>query len=205
VQISLDADDEQTYARQRPGASLARVHAACRAVRDAGLPLEVTFAPTRLNIDQAGAVIARARALGAFRFNTGALMPIGRAARLWQRLVPSAEQYAGFRERLAQERHVVDGEMEICHDPFTVQAGLQQSLDTPPATILILPNGWVKVVAAIGYVCGDLRRMTLTEAWEQYRAAWHNDTVISAIRQSISADLSLAAANTWTPIPNGVM
>ena len=90
VQISLDADSEDVYQRQRPGGSLAKAHAACRAVRDAGLPLEVTFAPTRLNIDHAPAVIERARALGAFRLNTGRLMRIGTAARLWDKLEPDA-------------------------------------------------------------------------------------------------------------------
>ena len=71
VQISLDGDSQEIYARQRPGGSLARAHAACRAVRAAGLPLEITFAPTRLNLHEAEAVIGRARELGAFRFNTG--------------------------------------------------------------------------------------------------------------------------------------
>ena len=88
IQISLDGDTQDVYERQRPGASLAKAHAACRAVRDAGLPLEITFAPTRLNIHEAGPVIERARALGAFRLNTGRLMRIGTAARLWDKLEP---------------------------------------------------------------------------------------------------------------------
>jgi hypothetical protein len=45
VQVSLDGDTQETYERQRPAASLAKAHAACRAARGAGLPLEVTFAP----------------------------------------------------------------------------------------------------------------------------------------------------------------
>ena len=89
VQISLDGDTEETYARQRVGASLAAAHAACRAVRAAGMPLEITFAPTRINLHEAEQVIERARSLGAFRFNTGRLMRIGTAARLWDRLEPS--------------------------------------------------------------------------------------------------------------------
>ena len=84
-----------------PAASLARAHAACRAVREAGLPLEVTFAPTRINIHEAGAVIARARELGAFRFNSGQLMRLGTAARLWHKLEPTPAQYDAFRETLA--------------------------------------------------------------------------------------------------------
>src|SRR6266480_1998869 len=64
IQVSLDGDSQEVYERQRPGASLARAHAACRAVREAGLPLEVTFAPTRLNIHETEAVVDRACALG---------------------------------------------------------------------------------------------------------------------------------------------
>src|SRR5207247_5010769 len=100
IQVSLDGDTEEVYRRQRPGASLAKAHAACRAVRAAGLPLEVTFAPTRLNIHEALLVIKRARALGAFRFNTGRLMRIGTAARLWDGLEPSADEYRLFRPKL---------------------------------------------------------------------------------------------------------
>ena len=205
VQISLDGDTEDVYARQRPGASLAKAHAACRMVREAGLPLEVTFAPTRLNMHQVEAVIVRARELGAFRFNTGELMYIGRAARLWHKIAPPAEAYDRFLAVLHRQAQVAGGTMDICHAPFTVGSGLQLSLETPPATLLVLPNGWVKIVAAVGYVCGDLRRMTLAEAWDNYRAAWHNDTVIAAVRRGISQALSHADANNWTSIPNGMV
>ncbi|HEY0341787.1 MAG TPA: radical SAM protein, partial [Steroidobacteraceae bacterium] len=96
IQVSLDADDPDIYARQRAGGSLEKAHAACRAVRAAGLPLEITFAPTRINIHEVTRVIERAVALGAFRFNTGRLMRIGTAARLWERLRPAPEQYHEF-------------------------------------------------------------------------------------------------------------
>ncbi len=62
IQISLDGDTQEVYERQRPGASLAKAHAACRAVRDAGLPLEITFAPTRLNLHEAGGRSSSGRA-----------------------------------------------------------------------------------------------------------------------------------------------
>jgi hypothetical protein len=58
----------------------------------------------------------------------------------------------------------------------------------------VLPHGQVKVVAAIGYVCGDLRRMPLTEVWDSYRAAWRNETVVAAIRRGI-AEAGHADAN----------
>jgi MoaA/NifB/PqqE/SkfB family radical SAM enzyme len=198
VQISLDGDTQAVYASQRPGASLARAHAACRAVRSAGLPLEVTFAPTRLNIREAPAVIERAAALGAFRFNTGRLMRIGTAARLWARLEPSGEQYQSFRAMLERTRHSPgNSAMELCYTPFSMTEGLQSSLQDPPGTLLVLPNGWVKVAAALPHVCADLRRHTLAESWARYRAAWRDETVIAALRRAIEDESRHAEANTW--------
>jgi len=197
VQVSLDGDSQDTYKRQRPGGSLAKAHAACRAVHDAGLPLEVTFAPTRLNIDEAERVIERARSLGAFRFNTGALMRIGTAARLWERLEPSAEQYAAFRALLDRLAASLKEELELCYTPFTVEEGLNESLKTPPATLLVLPNGWVKVAAALPQVCADLRRSSLADAWEAYRSAWRSDTVHELVRRAAIDPSRHARANLW--------
>src|SRR5687767_3652539 len=97
IQVSLDGDTQEVYERQRPGGSLAKAHAACRAARAAGLPLEITFAPTRFNIHEADAVIRRARELGAFRFNSGRLMRVGTAARHRQRIGPPSEAWNDLR------------------------------------------------------------------------------------------------------------
>ena len=109
IQVSLDGDSQEVYERQRPGGSLAKAHAACRAARAAGLPLEITFAPTRINIHEAEAVIRRAHELGAFRFNTGKLMRVGTAARLWDRLEPPAADYDAYRRLLEREAGVLAG------------------------------------------------------------------------------------------------
>lgn len=201
VQVSLDADSQEIYAQQRPGASLERAHAACRAARAAGLPLEITFAPTRLNIHEAEAVIARARGLGAFRFNTGKLMRVGTAARLWERLEPSAGQYRAFRALLQRRARILGDEMELCYAPFSLAEGLRRSLEDPPATMLVLPNGWVKVTAALPYTCADLRQQTLTEAWGSYCRAWRDDALIAAVRGTCRDESRHAEANTWRPVP----
>ena len=197
IQVSLDGDTQEVYERQRPGGSLARAHTACHAARAAGLPLEVTFAPTRLNIHQADGVIRRAHALGAFRFNTGQLMRVGTAARMWGRLAPSAEQYREFRDLLEAQARVLGGEMELCYSPFTLGEALRSSLEEPPATLLILPNGWVKVAAALPQVCADLRRETLIEAWSAYCKAWRDETVRAALRRAAENEVHHAEANRW--------
>jgi MoaA/NifB/PqqE/SkfB family radical SAM enzyme len=201
IQVSLDGDTQAVYASQRPGGSLARAHDACRAVRAAGLPLEVTFAPTRLNLQEAQAVIERARSLGAFRFNTGQLMRIGTAARHWGRLAPSAEAYREFRALLALE--AAKPGMELCHEPFSMNDALRQNAAEPPATLLVLPNGWVKIAAALPHVCADLRRESLAQAWEAYRSAWHGATMASAVRDAIDDEGRHAQANKWRLITVG--
>lgn len=200
VQVSLDADSPEVYGRQRAGGDLDKAQAACRALRAAGVPLEVTFAPTRINIDQLPAVIERARALGAFRFNTGRLMRIGTAARRWRQLEPDREQYRRMLAVLARERRRLAASMELCYEPFTVQQALRAQLEEPPATLLVLPNGSVKVAAALPYVCADLRHESLSEAWERYRRAWRSATVRQAARRAIADEAHHAAANVWHAI-----
>ena len=195
VQVSLDGDTQETYARQRPGGSLAKAHEACRRVRAAGLPLEITFAPTRINIHEAEAVIDRARELGAFRFNTGKLMRIGTAARHWSRLEPTTVQYAAFRATLARQASVPG--MELWHEPFSLDEGLRRSAVQPPATLLVLPNGWVKVSAALPHVCADLRSVSLQDAWNAYRRAWHGATMAAAVHDAIEDEASHGQANAW--------
>ena len=75
----------------------------------------------------------------------------------------------------------------------------------PPATLLVLPNGLVKILGAVAYVCGNVRHNTLAEVWEKYRAAWRNEAVVAAIGRGISDDQSHADANAWKSIPNGVV
>ncbi|HTV95544.1 MAG TPA: radical SAM protein [Steroidobacteraceae bacterium] len=197
IQISLDGATQGVYGRQRPGGSLAKAHAACRAVRSAGLPLEVTFAPTQLNIHEAEAVIEQASALGAFRFNTGKLMRVGTAARLWERLEPSASQYEDFRRLLERRCERERGSMEICSNPFTLAEGLRRSVEDPPATLLVLPNGWVKIAAVLPYICGDLRRDDLEHCWDAYRRSWQDAMILGGLSEAIAAETSHPRANEW--------
>lgn len=200
VQISLDGDTEAVYSRQRPGGVLAKAHAACRAVVEAGLPLEVTFAPTRVNIHEAEAVARRAESLGAFRFNTGALMRLGTAARLWDRLEPTPEQYAAFRKGLDSLSAGLNNKIDYCYTPFTIEEGLREGLSAPPATLLVLPDGKVKVAAPLPFVCSDLRRRTLAQAWDDYRYAWRSQAVRAAADALLAEPSRLSEANLWRPL-----
>ncbi|QJR15612.1 radical SAM protein [Usitatibacter palustris] len=199
IQISLDGDTEEVYAKQRPGGSLARAHEACHAVREAGLPLEITFAPTRINLHEARAVIDRARSFGAFRFNSGRLMRVGTAARHWNKVAPAEDAWVAFRTLLREAASQTG--MEMCFEPFSLEEALASSLGDPPATLLVLPNGWVKVAAALPQACADLRRESLAEAWGAYQRAWHEATMAAAVRDAVADESRHARANVWQLLP----
>jgi len=165
-------------------------------VRAAGMPLEVTFAPTSINIDHASRVIERARTLGAFRFNSGRLMRVGTAARLWSSLEPTADQYRQFRAVLEREAQI-EAPMELCYSPFDLAEAMRHSVDDPPATLLVVPNGWVKVAAVLPHICADLRKATLAQAWQAYRDAWRDPEVIGAARGAVEDESRHAQGNRW--------
>ena len=84
---------------------------------------------------------------------------------------------------------------------MSIEDGLRSALDQPPATLLVLPNGWVKVAAALPDICADLRRVTLVEAWQAYREAWRNEAIRAATSRAIDDESHHAAANTWRLLP----
>jgi len=63
--------------------------------------------------------------------------------------------------------------------------------------LLVLPNGWVKVAAALPHICADLRRDSLAEAWTAYRGAWRDEAVRGAIQRAVGDELQQADANNW--------
>ncbi len=200
VQVSLDGATRRVYARQRPGGDLEKALACGRAVRAAGLPLEITFAPTLLNIDEAGAVIDLALELGAFRFNTGRLMRLGTAAKLWQRLEPSQERYERFLALLERRERELAGRLELCFRPFSLPEDARALRREPPGTLLILPDGRVKVAAPLPYTCFDVTKRPFLEAWDAYRKSFGDPRVLRAFERLAADPASSAKANEWVDL-----
>lgn len=171
VQVSLDGDTPEAYRSIRPNGSLEKAWLACRAVREAGLPLEAAFAPCRSNIREAEAVLSRALEFGAFRFNTGMLMRIGTAVKFWDRLAPTEEEYERFFVMLERKDRELAGRIEVWFRPRSIEEALELQLREPPAALLVLPDGLVKVSAALSFICADLRTQTVSRAWGRYLAA----------------------------------
>ena len=127
---------------------------ACRGVRSFGMPLEITFAPTRANISDFSRVAALAFELGSFRLNTGRLMRLGSSAKLWDRVEPTCAQYEEFLATLRKTERDLAGRLELCYLPWTLKESLLDSLNEAPGTLLVLPDGRVKV-AGLLYLRGS--------------------------------------------------
>jgi MoaA/NifB/PqqE/SkfB family radical SAM enzyme len=203
IQVSLDGTTQQAYGRLRPAASLQAAVETCRRVRDAGLPLEVTFAPTRFNVLEAEAVMDLALELGAFRFNTGALMRLGRAARLWDVLEPSSQDYGQFLRLLGRKERELAGRMEVCYRPFHLRQGVEEWLREPPGTLSVQADGKVRVSAVLPFLCGDLRHDSLAEVWDAYRSACGSADVANALTALIYGDLPRQEAGLGVGDRNG--
>lgn len=200
VQISLDGATQGTYQRQRVNGVLEKAIDACRATVSAGLPLEITFAPTKINIHEAEEVINLASSLGAFRFNTGQLMRLGTAARLWDKLEPSQEEYGRFLCVLERKEKELAGRMELCYKPFSLSEEMAHRAIQPSGTLLVLPDGRVKVAAPLPFTCADLKSQTFLEAWELYKNAWAEPAVREALERLAAEPSYSAEANRWVAL-----
>lgn len=95
--------------------------------------------------------------------------------------------------------------MRLCYAPFSIEESLREFIAQAPATMLVLPNGKVKVAAALPYLCADLRRQSMTDAWDAYRNAWRDETVMDAIRRASFDDEHHGQANAWQSLPVSLM
>ena len=200
IQISIDGASQAVYGRQRINGILERAIEACKSVVSAGLPLEITFAPTKLNIFEAEAVIDLAAKLGAFRFNTGQLMRLGTAAKLWDKLEPSKAEYAAFLQVLERKEREYAGKMELCYKPFSLDEEMAHRAFQPSGTLLILPDGKVKVAAPLPFTCADLKTQDFLSAWEAYKAAWGTTQVREALARLAETPSESSKANQWVAL-----
>ena len=98
VQISLDGATPETHERLRLAGDWEKAITACKYLVKEGVNTEIVFVPTKFNIHEIGAIIDLSYSMGAYGFYTGKIMRIGRAAKNWDILCPSDEEYEGFFE-----------------------------------------------------------------------------------------------------------
>ena len=198
MQISVDGARQETYGLMRRtvtgSAELSRVVGAIKMLVEEGVNISVNFVPTRFSVNEVGGVIDMVAGLGAKMFYTGRMMRVGRAAGNWKWLNPSEQQYEAFFETLQEKAKEYDGQMRIIYYPFTVMHELKFRLANPAASFVILPNGKIKMIAALPFLCADLKEHSLREAWERYKQGWKHPMIKEFIAR-IQEDETLLSQN----------
>ncbi len=90
--------------------------------------------------------------------------------------------------------------MKIYHYPYDVIEELKYRLEKPSASLLVIPNGKVKLIGPLPFICGDLKKQSLSQIWENYKNAWKRPKVIEFTKKVIAEPKLLAESNNWIEI-----
>ena len=200
VQISLDGATPQTHEKLRKRGDWQKAVDATKLLIKHDVNTEIVFVPTQFNIHEIGDIIELAYSLGVYGFYTGKTMRIGRAAKNWDIICPSEDEYAKFFDVLQEKNAKYDGKMKIYHYPYDVIEELKYRLEKPSASLLVVPNGKVKLIGPLPFICGDLKKKKLKDIWEDYKAAWRKPEVIEFTNKVIADPDLLAQSNNWIEI-----
>ena len=197
VQVSLDGASAETYNRIRVRGNFDRAIAGIRALAAAGVPIEINYSPTRFNAHEIGAAVDLAHELGAYSFYTGRTMYTGNAVKTWRAIAPEEQQYVRFFEVLHAKSMEYRGRMRVYFHELGLLEELRYRLEHPAALLIVLPNGLVKLINALPFVCGDLRRQPLEEVWSNFRRAWQDPRVAQFVEDLAGDPGKTAALHQW--------
>ena len=197
VQVSLDGASRETFNRMRVRGDYDRALEGCRSLRAAGVPIEINYSPTRFNAHEIGAAVDLAAELGACSFYTGRTMYTGNAVKTWHRLAPSEAQYATFFQVLHAKVEEYRGRMRVHFHEMGLLEELRYRLHHPAALLIVLPNGLVKLINALPFVCGDLRRQSLGEIWANFQQAWQDPRVAKFVEELAADPGKTAMLHRW--------
>ena len=198
VQISVDGATAATHERVRVGASFASAVASLERCARRGLKPQMVFAPTRLNLGEMSAAYDLAERLGCDAFVTGPLMRLGRAAQGWASVAPPEGEWAAAEAALREHAAARGMPVTLSIYPWDIVTEMATRLQSPQAMLLVVPNGKVKLLNALPFAPADLRRDSLEQAWEAYRAAWrHPDVQDFVTRCGADPGLLRHANETW--------
>jgi MoaA/NifB/PqqE/SkfB family radical SAM enzyme len=197
VQVSLDGATRETFNRMRVRGDFDRTVEGVRNLRAAGVPIEINYSPTSFNAHEIGAAVDLAADLGAYSFYTGRTMYTGNAVKTWHRLAPSEAQYKEYFEALHRKTEEYRGRMRVHFHEMGLLEELRYRLHHPAALLIVLPNGLVKLINALPFVCGDLRRQSLGEIWARFQSAWADPRVASFVEDLAEDPRKTATLHQW--------
>jgi MoaA/NifB/PqqE/SkfB family radical SAM enzyme len=198
VQISLDGATGDTHQMVRPGSSFTAALAAVDRLAGLGIAPQWVLVPTQLNIHEIVPAYELAVRHSCGAFVTGPLMRLGRAAAAWAQLACDDATWANAVLALRRRAAKTSGGTALYIYPWDILTELDRRLESPQAMLLVVPNGRVKLLNALPFAAADLRRDSLFQSWQAYRAAWRAPTVRDFIaRCRVDPSLLRHANEVW--------
>lgn len=200
VQVSIDGATPASFNKMRVRGRFETAVEALRHLREAGVPIEVNYVPAKFSIEEAGAVVDLAFKEGAYSFYSGKIMFTGTAVKAWHLLQPTEEQYERFFKTLHEKTKEYEGRMRVYFHEMGLLDELRYRLVNPAALFIILPNGKVKLINALPFICGDLRKQSLTEVWGAFQKAWKNPKVAQFVQDLETKPEITATLHQWVEV-----
>lgn len=181
VQVSIDGGSPASFNKMRVHGRFETALDGIRELRKAGVPVEVNFVPAKFNIKEIGKTVDLAHELGAYSFYTGKIMYTGNAVRTWHITAPDESEYPEFFATLKAKSDELRGKMRVYYHEMGLLEELRYRLVNPAALFIIIPNGKVKLINALPFICGDLKKDSLQTVWKNFQVAWKSPQVAAFI------------------------
>ena len=197
VQVSLDGASAATFQRMRVRGNFDHTVQGLKNLTAAGVPLEINYSPTSFSAHEVGQAVDLAAEVGAISFYTGRTMYTGNAVKTWNKLTPTDEQYDQLFETLYEKTAFYEGRMRVHFHEMGLLDELRYRLHNPAALLIVLPNGLVKLINALPFVCGDLRKESLADIWKNFQRAWQNPLVSEFVDELAANPGSTSSLHQW--------
>jgi MoaA/NifB/PqqE/SkfB family radical SAM enzyme len=197
VQVSFDGATRETFNKMRVRGEFNTALEGTRNLRAAGVPIEINYSPTRFNVHEIGRAVDMAYELGAYSFYTGRTMYTGNAVKTWHLLAPDEAQYEAFFATLHAKTAEYQGRMRVHFHEMGLLEELRYRLHHPAALLIVLPNGLVKLINALPFICGDLRTSSLNEIWENFQRAWRDPRVAQFVQDLANDPHQTSTLHQW--------
>jgi hypothetical protein len=133
-----------------------------RNLRDAGVPIEINFSPRSSTARDRHRRRPRYE-LGAYSFYTGRTMYTGNAVKAWRHLESPTSDTHVLRRAAREDGRVPRPDARLLPRGRPAR-GAALSVQHPAALLIVLPNGLVKLINALPFVCGDFRATRSTRS-----------------------------------------
>lgn len=202
VQVSMDGGSRETFNKIRIHGDFDKMREGVANLKEAGVGIEINYSPTKFNTHEIGMAVDLAYEMGAYSFYTGRTMYTGNAVKTWHLLVPSDEQYEQYFSDLHAKCKEYDGRMRVYFHEMGLLEELRYRIKNPAALFIILPNGLVKLINALPFTCGDLRKDSVTQVWKNFQVAWKRPEVKEFVERMANEPKLTSELHRWVHLAN---